>query len=166
VVSLSKPTGASVRGHVAAAGIITMSRAMLDQEAVRTELAGTVSVIGVLVDRPDQGVLAADAVIVHTDTGTTSDVPLLVTSGNRTLFIYDVAPDAAGAVHDPTVPVSVSVGLLAGLSLAGVVGAFGTAAGWAATLAGSTLTQLVAGEQLTPDGDLQVRLARLEVPNG
>lgn len=166
VVSLSKPTGASVRGHVAAAGIITMSRAMLDQEAVRTELPGTVSVIGVLVDRPDQGVLAADAVIVHTDTGTTSDVPLLVTSGNRTLFIYDVAPDAAGAVHDPTVPVSVSVGLLAGLSLAGVVGAFGTAAGWAATLAGSTLTQLVAGEQLTPDGDLQVRLARLEVPNG
>jgi hypothetical protein len=166
VVSLSKPIGASVRGHVAATGVITMSRAMLDQEAVSTELPSAVSVIGVLVDGPNQGAFASDAVIVHTDPGTTSDVPLLVKSGNRTLFLYDVAPNPARQPNDTGAPVSVSVGLRAGLMMAGVVGAFGTAAAWAATLAGSTLTQLVAGEQLTPDGHLQVRLVRREVGNG
>ena len=162
VLSLSKPTGSSVRGHVAATGVIPLSRALLDQEAVSTEFPAAVSVVGVLVDRPDQGALASDAVIIRTDPTTVTGLPVQVAAGNRTLFLYDLAPATDGAADT----VTVTVGLLHGLAMAGVVGATGSAAAWAATLAGSTLHQLVPNEALTAEGELGVRLVSREVSNG
>jgi hypothetical protein len=161
VLSLSRPAGLRVRGHLAATGVIPLSRAMLDQEVVRTVFPAATGVAGVLVDRPDPGALASDAVLIHTDHRPVTGLPVQVAAGNRTLFLYDLAPSP-----DRADTVGVTVGLRAGLAMAGVVGAPGTAAAWAATLAGSTLHQLVPDEHLTPEGELRVRLVPSEVHNG
>ncbi|WP_426595718.1 DUF6603 domain-containing protein [Cellulomonas sp. McL0617] len=153
VVRLSKPFAVGVRGHVEAAGIVPVTRAMLDQELVRTDLPASTTVIGVLVDGPRGVALGPEQVVVHTGGADVAALPLRVTAGNRTMFLYDLLAD------DPAGPtVGVSVGVVGDVALAGVVGAVGNAAQWAAVLAGSTLTQVVPDEHLTPDGSVQVRL--------
>ncbi|GAA3586432.1 DUF6603 domain-containing protein [Kribbella ginsengisoli] len=163
VVSLSKPIGASIRGHAAATGMITVSRALLAQEVVQTDFGPFVSVIGVLIDNPDATRLGPESVILNTEQVRVSSQPIQVTAGTRTLFLYDVRrrPSDAG---DPD-RISVTVGLLtppgatAPIVLSGVVGGTGTAANWATTLNGSTLTEVVGAEQLTVDGSVSVRLS-------
>ncbi|HWD83039.1 MAG TPA: hypothetical protein VG497_29265, partial [Kribbella sp.] len=162
VVSLSKPVGAAVRGHTAASGMITVSRALLAQEVVQTDFGPVVTVIGVLIDNPAAIRLGPESVILNTDQARVTSMPVQVTAGTRTLFLYDVRhrPDDTGADR-----ISVTVGLVtpAGATepilLSGVVGGTGTAANWATTLNGSTLTELVGAEQLTVDGSVSVRLS-------
>jgi hypothetical protein len=144
-----------VRAHVAASGALAVSRAMLDQSVVGTELPAHVTVVGVLVDAPTQALLGPDDVVVHVDGATVDPLPVQVAAGRRTLFLYDLTdPDPD---RDE---VTISVGVTARAALSGVLGTDGSAAGWAAALAGSTLTQLVPDEHLTPDGSVRVRLAK------
>jgi hypothetical protein len=138
---------------------------MLTQEVVTTRFPTSLSVVGVLVDRDTQAVPAPpDAVIIHIDGATSAPLPLQVAAGNRTVYLYDIVIDTADGAQPPSL--SVTVGLRTGLSLAGVLGAPGTASGWAAALAGSTLTQIVPDEQLTADGELRARLQQVEVTHG
>ncbi|NTW40796.1 MAG: hypothetical protein HGA44_13090, partial [Cellulomonadaceae bacterium] len=154
VVRLSKPAGTQVRGQTASSGMLAVSRALLDQQAVGTELPPTIGTVGVLVDSPSVRSLGPDSVVVNVDGADVRGLPQQVVAGNRTLFLYDVVVPEPGKQE----LVRVSVGLLDDSSLAGVIGAPGTAAAWAAALAGSTLTQVVPDEHLTPDGSVQVRL--------
>jgi hypothetical protein len=163
VVSLSKPIGAAIRGHAAATGMITVSRALLAQEVVQTDFGPVVTVIGVLIDNPDATRLGPESVILNTEQVRVAGLPIQVTAGTRTLFLYDVRPRPADA--GDTDRVSVTVGLITPpgatepIVLSGVVGGTGTAANWATTLNGSTLTEVVGAEQLTVDGSVSVRLS-------
>jgi hypothetical protein len=163
VVSLSKPIGAAIRGHAAANGMITVSRALLAQEVVQTDFGPVVTVIGVLVDNPDATRLGPESVILNTEQVRVTGLPIQVTAGTRTLFLYDVRRRRADA-GDPD-RVSVTVGLVTPpgatepIVLSGVIGGAGTAANWATTLNGSTLTEVVGAEQLTVDGSVTVRLS-------
>lgn len=163
VVSLSKPIGAAVRGHAAATGMITVSRAMLAQEVVQTDFGPVVTVIGVLIDNPAGTRLGPDSVILNTEQARVTGMPLQVTSGNRTLFLYDVRRRRAD--DGGTERISVTVGLITPpgatepIVLSGVIGGTGTAANWATTLNGATLTEVVGAEQLTVDGSVSVRLS-------
>ncbi len=155
VVRLAAPVGTRVRAHVAASGVLAVSRAMVDQAVVGTELPAHVTVVGVLVDAPTQALLGPEDVVVHVDGATLDPLPVQVAAGCRTLFVYDLTdPDPD---RDE---VTVSVGVTGRAALAGVLGTDGSAVGWAAELAGSTLTQLVPDEHLTPDGSVRVRLAK------
>jgi hypothetical protein len=167
VLTVTKPVGGRVRHHVAANGIVTLSRALLDQDVVSTRFPAGVTVLGVLVDRPDQSAVTSDSVTITTDGAAIAHGPLQVVAGNRVLFLYDLASmkDAVGPDSE-SAPVDASVGLRSGLAMAGVVAGFGTAAGWAASLAGSTLTQLVPAEHLTTHGAVRARLIELEVARG
>lgn len=161
-ISLSQPIGANLRRHVAATGIIALSRAMLEQEVVQTDLPASVSTAGVFVDRDEHATLASEDVVIHAAGATLAGSPLQVEAGDRTLFLYDVQPDRSEAGRDATM-LSITVGLRSGVTLAGVFGASGAAAGWAGSLAGSTLTQVVPDEQLTADGAARVRLVAQEI---
>jgi hypothetical protein len=167
VLTVTKPVGGRVRHHVAANGIVTLSRALLDQDVVSTRFPAGVTVLGVLVDRPDQCAVTSDSVTINADGAAISHGPLQVVAGNRVLFLYDLASmkDAVGPDSE-SAPVDASVGLRSGLGMAGVVAGFGTAAGWAASLAGSTLTQLVPAEHLTTHGAVRARLIELAVARG
>jgi hypothetical protein len=155
---LSAPIGGAVRSQVAATGMVPISNALLDQQVVQTDFSPAVTVIGVLVENPSGLPLGPDAVVVGVDRASVSGDPMRIEAGRRTLFLYDVTLGDA-----PTDRISVTAGLIqvADLDphfLAGVLGAPGSAADWAAALNGSTLTQLVGAEQLTVDGSIQVRL--------
>jgi len=161
VISLAKPIGSNLRRHVAATGIIALSRAMLDQEVVETHLPAAVTVVGVVVDRGARSSMATDDIMIHAAGASLAGAVLQVEAGHRTVFLYDVL---AGATDAATI--SVTAGLRAGLNLAGVFGGFGSAAAWAHALAGTTLTQVVPDEQLSADGAVHVRLVAQERGNG
>ncbi|MCV2396527.1 hypothetical protein OEB99_19630, partial [Actinotalea sp. M2MS4P-6] len=154
VVRLGAPTGTRVRSHVAASGIATVSRAMLDQAAVQTDLPAHVTVVGVLLDAPTDALLGPEDVVVHVGGASLAPVPTQVAAGRRTAFLYDVTE-----LDDGAETITVTVGA-PDAALAGVVASDGSADEWAATLAGTTLTQLVPDEQLTPDGTVRVRLTK------
>jgi hypothetical protein len=141
-----------VRGHVEASGIVPISSALADQQVTGTELPLSVTVAGVLLDSTTDAVPGPDDILVHVDGATADPHPVQVVSGRRTLYLYDVA-----AVRGAPVIV-IAAGVTGAARLAGVLGSTGTAAEWAAELAGSTLTQLVPDEHLTPDGALTMRL--------
>ena len=159
-ISLTKTVGSNLRRHLAATGMIALSRATLAQEVVQTELPRTVSTIGVLVDHDPQATIASSDVVIHTEGATLAAPGLQVEAGKRTAYLYDVAVDDTAKVAAGTI--SVAVGLRTGLTLAGVFGASGTAEDWADSLAGSTLTQIVPDEQLTPNGAVTLKLAATE----
>lgn len=165
VLTLTAPVGARVRGHVAANGAVRLSRAMLDQQVVTTRFPAGVTVLGVVVDRPSAAAITKDVVTIATDGAGVTGGPVQVVSGNRVLFLYDLAvtDTPAGA---PAAAVDASVGLRAGLAMSGVVAGHGTAAEWAASLAGSTLTQLVPAEHLTAHGAVHAQLIATEVTGG
>jgi hypothetical protein len=152
VLRLGVPGGPSVRGHVEASGILPISSALADQQVTGTELPLSVTVAGVLLDSTTDAVPGPDDILVHVDGATADPHPVQVVSGRRTLYLYDVA-----AVRGAPVIV-IAAGVTGAARLAGVLGSTGTAAEWAAELAGSTLTQLVPDEHLTPDGALTMRL--------
>src|SRR5260370_3274222 len=99
VLSLSKPAGLRVRGHLAATGVIPLSRAMLDQEVVRTVFPAATGVPGVLVDRPHPRALASDAVLIHPDHRPITGLPVQVAAGNPTPLLFRPAPSP----HPPRV---------------------------------------------------------------
>jgi hypothetical protein len=152
VLRLGVPGGPSVRGHVEASGVVPISCALAGQQVTGTELPRSVTVAGVLLDSPTDAVPGPDDILVHVDGATANPHPVQVVSGRRTLYLYDVA-----AVKDAPMIV-IAAGVTGPARLAGVLGSTGTAAEWAAALAGSTLTQLVPDEHLTPDGTLTMRL--------
>ena len=152
VLRLGVPGGPSVRGHVEASGVVPISSALVGQQVTGTELPRSVTVAGVLLDSPTDAVPGPDDILVHVDGATANPHPVQVVSGRRTLYLYDVA-----AVKDAPMIV-IAAGVTGPARLAGVLGSTGTAAEWAAALAGSTLTQLVPDEHLTPDGTLTMRL--------
>jgi hypothetical protein len=153
VITLAKPIGSNVRRHVAATGIIELSRAMLDQEVVHTQLPASVTVVGVVVDRGTRSDIASADIVIHAAGATLAESVRQVEAGSRTMFLYDVESEARDAET-----ISVTAGLRAGLNLAGVFGGFGSAEMWANTLAGTTLSQIVPYEQLSGEGELRVRL--------
>jgi hypothetical protein len=157
VIALAKPIGSNLRRQVAATGIISLSRAMLDQEVVETHLPASVDVVGVIVDRGARSSIAADDVVIHAAGATLAEAVLQVEAGNRTVFLYKVETEQKDAAT-----ISVTAGLRAGLDLAGVFGGFGSAAAWAHSLSGTTLTQVVPDEQLSADGEVRVRLVALD----
>jgi hypothetical protein len=120
-----------------------------------------IGVAGILVDAPTDAAPGPDDVLIHLEGATASGEPLRVSAGRRTLFLYDVSARRPNAVARRDV-VTVSAGVIGPVTLAGVFGGLGTAAEWAAALAGSTLTQLVPDEHLTPDGSLSLRLRTAE----
>ena len=113
-----------------------------------------------LVDSPTDAVPGPGDVVVHVDGAKADPLPRQVVSGRRTLYLYDVQGDPK---QDAIV---VAAGLTGPARLAGVLGSSGSAAEWAAALAGSTLTQLVPDEHLTPDGSANVRLQKGDGANG
>lgn len=156
VVSLSVPFGGNVRRHVGTAGLVSLSRALIEQQVVTTALPAGVSLVGLLVDAERDAAISPGSVLVHTGGVTLSATPLQVRAGQRALFLYDVTailePDGAPQ------PITINVGLAGNLSLAGVFGAHGAATDWAHVLAGTQLGQLVGSEQLSIDGALGVQL--------
>lgn len=154
VLSLSAVVGSWVRGHQHAVGVLPLARALAQQQVANTEFPAGVTMVGVLVDRPDGGVVNPDTVQVNTDGATVSARPVQVVAGNRTLFLYDLAPSGEATT------VSIAVGLAEGLTLSGVVAARGTASAWAQSVAGTTLQQLVPSEHLSQDGVVTVRLSQ------
>ncbi len=112
VLSLSKPIGSNLRLHVASTGIIALSRAVLDQEVVQTDLPPSLPVVGVVVDRDARATIAEDDIIVHVNGATLSEAVLQVEAGDRTVFLYDVAGEPGATT------LSVTVGLRSGVSLA------------------------------------------------
>jgi hypothetical protein len=106
---------------------------------------------------PPPATVPDDDVIVHATGGTLAAEPLQVEGGDRTAFLYDVTRDDRGDAG-----LRIAVGLRNSVRIAGVFGGAGTAAGWADSLAGTTLTQIVPDEQLTPNGAARVRLVRQE----
>ncbi len=158
VVRLAAPIGTRVRAHVAASGITAVSRAMLDQAAVvSTELPAHVTVVGVLRRRADRRRCSAPRTSWCTSTARPSTrCRSRSPPAAAPLFLYDLTdpdPDrrrgsrsASGSPDVPRWPASSATD--------------GSAAGWAAALAGTTLTQLVPDEHLTPDGTVRVRLAK------
>ena len=161
VITLAKPIGSSLRRHVAAAGIIALSRAMLDQQVVHTQLPASVDVVGVMVDRGTRRDIASADIVIHTAGAKLAEAVRQVEAGSRTVFLYDVVAEAEDAET-----ISVTAGLRDGLNLAGVFGGFGSADAWAHALAGSTLTQVVPDEQLSAEGEVRVRLVAKEARNG
>jgi len=153
VITLAKPIGSNVRSHMAATGVIALSRAMLDQEVVETRLPSSIDVVGVVVDGGARCAIATDDIVIHSAGARLAENVLQVEAGNRTVFLYEVVTEGAGDT-----PVSVTVGLRSGLNLAGVFGGFGSAGAWAHELAGTGLTQIVPDEQLSADGEVQARL--------
>ena len=154
VLRLGVPGGPSVRGHVEASGVVPISSALAGQQVTGTELPRSVTVAGVLLDSPTDAVPGPDDILVNVDGATANPHPVQVVAGRRALYLYDVA-----AVKDAQVIV-IAAGVTGSARLAGVLGSTGTAAEWAAALAGSTLTQLVPDEHLTPDGALTMRLEK------
>ncbi|MGH8891780.1 MAG: DUF6603 domain-containing protein [Actinomycetes bacterium] len=152
VLRLGAPNGVTARAHRVASGIVSIAAALTEQQVAGTELPGTVTVVGVLLDSTTDAVPGPQDVMVHVQGGTAAPTPLQVVAGRRTLYLYDVRPHSAGD------PLLVSAGVTGKTTLAGVLGSTGSAAEWAAAFAGSTLTELVPPEQLTPDGSLVVRL--------
>lgn len=161
VITLAKPIGSNVRRHVAATGIIALSRAMLDQEVVHTQLPASVTVVGVVVDRGTRRDIASADIVIHAAGARLAAAVRQIEAGSRTVFLYDVETEANDAET-----ISVTAGLRADLNLAGVFGGFGSAEMWAHTLAGTTLTQVVPDEQLSGHGALRVRLVAKEARNG
>jgi hypothetical protein len=154
VLRLGVPGGPSVRGHVEASGVVPISSALAGQQVTGTELPRSVTVAGVLLDSPTDAMPGPDDILVNVDGATADPHPVQVVAGRRALYLYDVA-----AVKDAPVIV-IAAGVTGSARLAGVLGSTGTAAEWAAALAGSTLTQLVPDEHLTPDGALTMRLEK------
>jgi large repetitive protein len=160
VITLAKPIGSNVRRHIAATGIVALSRATLDQEVVHTQLPATVTVVGVIVDRGTRRDLASADIVIQAEGAQLSGVRQ-VEAGSRTAFLYDVKADARDAET-----IAVTVGLRSGLNLEGVFAGFGTTELWANTLAGTTLTQVVPDEPLSGEGELRVRLQIKERRHG
>jgi hypothetical protein len=156
VLRLGAPAGVTVRSQRAASGVVAIATALAGQEVTATELPSDMTVVGVLLDNSTDAVPGPDDVVVHVDGGTARPLPLQVVAGRRTLYLYDVKPDRSQEL------MVVSAGITGRATLAGVVASTGTAAEWAAALAGSTLTDLVPDEQLTPDGSVSVRLEQRE----
>ncbi len=154
VLRLGVPGGPSVRGHVEASGVVPISSALAGQQVTGTELPLSVTVAGVLLDSPTDAVPGPDDILVHVDGATANPHPVQVVSGRRTLYLYDVVAVKGAPV------IAIAAGVTGPARLAGVLGSTGTAAEWAAALAGSTLTQLVPDEHLTPDGALTMRLVK------
>jgi len=76
------------------------------------------------------------------------------------IYLYDIrAVRGAGVIV-------IAAGVTGAARLAGVAASTGTAADWAAALAGSTLTQLVPDEHLTPDGAATIRLEKEDSADG
>jgi hypothetical protein len=154
VLRLGTPSGVTVRTQRAASGVVSIATALADQEITSTELPPDLTVVAVLLDNATDALPGPDDVIVHVDGGTARPLPLQVAAGRRTLYLYDVKPDHSRDL------MLVSTGVTGRATLAGVIGSTGSAAEWAAALSGSTLTELVPDEQLTPDGSLVIRLQK------
>ncbi|MEV0181704.1 alpha/beta hydrolase [Streptomyces sp. NPDC050625] len=193
VLRLGVPFGPAVRGHVAASGVVPISAAMVQQAVIGTEFPRSVTVAGVLVDNATAAAPGPDEVIVHVDGALAGPLPVQVVAGRRTLYLYDLeplpdkehqrddqrdagqsqdgewvqrAPDPARSADPGVGYLLVSAGLTGDARLAGVLAGTGTAAEWAAELAGSTLTQLVPQEHLTPAGALRIRLEKGDSADG
>ncbi|HEX5087846.1 MAG TPA: DUF6603 domain-containing protein, partial [Nocardioides sp.] len=154
VLRLGTPAAVTVRAQRAASGVVAIAAALADQQLTGTELPTELSVVGVLLDNSTDALPGPDDVVVTVDGGRAEPLPIQVAAGRRTLYLYDVKADRSRDL------MLVSVGVTGPATLAGVVGSTGTAAEWAAALAGSTLTELVPDEQLTPDGSLTVRIEK------
>jgi hypothetical protein len=186
VLRLSVPFGPAVRGHVAASGVVPISAAMVRQPVIGTEFPRSVTVAGVLVDNATAAAPGPDEVIVHVEGALADPLPVQVVAGRRTLYLYDLeplpekrdaaeradgawvrrAPDPATSADPGVGHLLVSAGLTGDARLAGMLAGTGTAAEWAAELAGSTLTQLVPQEHLTPAGAVGIRLEKGDGANG
>jgi hypothetical protein len=134
--------------------VLPISAALAEQQVTGTELPLFVTVAGVLLDSPTDAVPVPDDVLVRLSGATAGPHPVQVVAGRRTLYLYDIrAVKGAGVIV-------LAAGVTGPARLAGVAASTGTAADWAAALAGSTLTQLVPDEHLTPDGALTIRLEK------
>ena len=154
VLRLGVPAGPAVRGHTAASGVLPISAALAEQQVTGTELPLFVTVAGVLLDSPTDAVPGPGDVLVHVSGATADPHPVQVVSGRRTLYLYDLRAVKGAEV------ILIAAGVTGPARLAGVAASTGTAAEWAAALAGSTLTQLVPEEHLTPDGAVTIRLEK------
>jgi hypothetical protein len=154
VLRLGVPAGPAVRAHTEASGVLPISAALAEQQVTGTELPLFVTVAGVLLDSPTDAVPGPGDVLVHVSGATADPHPVRVVSGRRTLYLYDLRAIKGAEV------ILIAAGVTGPARLAGVVASTGTAADWAAALAGSTLTQLVPEEHLTPDGAVTIRLEK------
>ncbi len=154
VLRLGTPVGPAVRGHTAASGVLPISAALAEQQVTGTELPLFVTVAGVLLDSPTDAVPGPGDVLVHVSGAIADPHPVQVVSGRRTLYLYDLRAIKGAEV------ILIAAGVTGPARLAGVAASTGTAADWAAALAGSTLTQLVPAEHLTPDGAVTIRLEK------
>ena len=134
--------------------MLPISAALAEQQVTGTELPLFVTVAGVLLDSPTDAVPGPGDVLVHVSGATADPHPVQVVSGRRTLYLYDLRAVKGAEV------ILIAAGVTGPARLAGVAASTGTAAEWAAALAGSTLTQLVPQEHLTPDGAVTIRLEK------
>jgi hypothetical protein len=137
-------------GQRASYGVTRAADAIRGQVGVETELPNGVDVVIITLDLADasaasQGDLAIGAV------GATLSTPQRVAARDRRILIYDV-----GARDPKATSLTISVVSAAGWSVAGVMGARGTAVEWATRLRAGIPDHFVPEGPVSPSGSLTV----------
>jgi hypothetical protein len=137
-------------GQSASYGTTSAADALRGFAAVETRLPSTIGVVMIALDALHPTAAQSGDLGLAVTGATLAPTPLEAVIADRRLLLYDVASVSAGTA------ILVSVASASAWSVAGVMGARGTAAQWSAQLKAGKKTSLVPDDPLCPGGSLTV----------